>query len=206
MGAPLKITVAEPSVILRSGMLAVLEHTEKFKAEVYEVSDMEHLKAALNWQHPDVLMVNPASLGLYALQQLRKEAGNPQMKCVAVQLTVSDQTTLRSYDEVISIYDDAETIVGKLLKLTAGGEQRDRRHEALSGREKEVIACVVQGMTNKQIADRLCISTHTVITHRRNIAAKLDIHSPAGLTIYAIVNKLVELDAIRETVGEPGES
>lgn len=205
MGAPLKITVAEPSVILRSGMLAVLEHTEKFKAEVYEVSDMEQLKAALNWQHPDVLMVNPASLGLYALQQLRKEAGNPQMKCVAVQLTVSDQTTLRSYDEVISIYDDAETIVGKLLKLTVE-EQRDRRHEALSGREKEVIACVVQGMTNKQIADRLCISAHTVITHRRNIAAKLDIHSPAGLTIYAIVNKLVELDAIRETVGEPGES
>ena len=50
MGAPLKITVAEPSVILRSGMLAVLEHTEKFKAEVYEVSDMEQLKAALNWQ------------------------------------------------------------------------------------------------------------------------------------------------------------
>lgn len=206
MGAPLKITVAEPSVILRNGMLAVLEHTEKFKAEVYEVSDMEQLKAALNWQHPDVLMVNPASLGLYALQQLRKEAGNPQMKCVAVQLTVSDQTTLRSYDEVISIYDDAETIVGKLLKLTVEGEQRDRRQEALSGREKEVIACVVQGMTNKQIADRLCISAHTVITHRRNIAAKLDIHSPAGLTIYAIVNKLVELDAIRETVGEPGES
>ena len=55
-------------------------------------------------------------------------------------------------------------------------------------------------MTNKQIADTLCISAHTVIPHRRNIAAKLQIHSAAGLTIYAIVNKLVELSEIKETI------
>lgn len=204
MSAPLKITVAEPSVIIRSGIIAVLEHSEKFKADVYEVGDMEQLKTALGWQHPDILMVNPASLGMFSLQQLKKESGNPEMKCVAVQLAFVDNLTLKSYDETISIYDDAEAIVGKLFKLTKDPEQ-DRRHESLSSREKEVIACVVQGLTNKQIADKLYISTHTVITHRRNIAAKLGIHSPAGLTIYAIVNKLVELDDIRETVGEPNE-
>ena len=52
-------------------------------------------------------------------------------------------------------------------------------------------------MTNKEIAESLCLSIHTVITHRRNIARKLQIHSPAGLTIYAIVNKLVELNDIK---------
>ena len=52
----------------------------------------------------------------------------------------------------------------------------------------------------KQLAAALCISAHTVITHRRNIAAKLQIHSAAGLTIYAIVNKLVELSEIKETI------
>lgn len=77
------------------------------------------------------------------------------------------------------------------------------RPEPLSAREKEIIVCVVKGLTNKQIADVLCISTHTVITHRRNIAAKLQIHSAAGLTIYAIVNKLVELSEIRETINDP---
>lgn len=76
------------------------------------------------------------------------------------------------------------------------GVRENRRQEALSAREKEIIVCVVKGLTNKQIADELCISTHTVITHRRNIAAKLQIHSAAGLTIYAIVNKLVELSEI----------
>ena len=56
---------------------------------------------------------------------------------------------------------------------------------------------VVKGFTNKEIADKLYLSPHTVITHRRNIARKLDIHSSTGLTIYAIVNKLVDLSDIR---------
>lgn len=69
--------------------------------------------------------------------------------------------------------------------------------ETLSSREKDVIVGVVQGMTNKEIADHLFISTNTVITHRRNIAKKLQIHSPAGLTIYAIVNKLVDISSVK---------
>ena len=63
---------------------------------------------------------------------------------------------------------------------------------ALSSREKEIIVCIARGMSNKEIADSLCISVHTVTTHRRNICAKLEIHSPAGLTIYAILNGLID--------------
>ncbi len=69
--------------------------------------------------------------------------------------------------------------------------------ETLSDREKDVIVSLVQGMSNKEIADHLCISVNTVITHRRNIARKLQIHSPAGLTIYAIVNNLVDISAVK---------
>ncbi len=69
--------------------------------------------------------------------------------------------------------------------------------ELLSDREKDVIIALVQGMSNKEIADHLCISVNTVITHRRNIARKLQIHSPAGLTIYAIVNNLVDISSVK---------
>ena len=69
--------------------------------------------------------------------------------------------------------------------------------EQLSDREKDVIVALVQGMANKEIADHLCISVNTVITHRRNIARKLQIHSPAGLTIYAIVNNLVDISSVK---------
>lgn len=69
--------------------------------------------------------------------------------------------------------------------------------EALSDRERDVIIGVVQGLQNKEIADLLFISVNTVITHRRNIARKLQIHSPAGLTIYAIVNGLVDISSVK---------
>ena len=72
-----------------------------------------------------------------------------------------------------------------------------QNQDALSDREKDVIVALVQGMSNKEIADHLCISTNTVITHRRNIARKLQIHSPAGLTIYAIVNGLVDISSVK---------
>ena len=55
-------------------------------------------------------------------------------------------------------------------------------------------------MTNREIADRLYLSTHTVITHRRNIARKLQVHSASGLTVYAIVNKLIELNDIKSLI------
>lgn len=66
----------------------------------------------------------------------------------------------------------------------------------LSEREKEIISCVARGMANKEIAEALCLSVNTVTTHRRNITKKLQIHTSNGLTIYAIVNKLVELQDI----------
>lgn len=75
--------------------------------------------------------------------------------------------------------------------------QNPSNSEALSDREKDVIVSLVQGMTNKEIADHLFISINTVITHRRNIARKLQIHSPAGLTIYAIVNNLVDISSVK---------
>ena len=68
--------------------------------------------------------------------------------------------------------------------------------EALSEREKDVLIQVVKGLSNKEIADVLCISMHTVVSHRKHITRKLNIHSTAGLTIYAIVNKLIDLDSL----------
>jgi DNA-binding NarL/FixJ family response regulator len=63
----------------------------------------------------------------------------------------------------------------------------------LTEREREILQLVVEGLTNQEIADKLCISTSTVDTHRKNIMAKLDIHSVAGLVKYAIRHKIVTL-------------
>lgn len=79
------------------------------------------------------------------------------------------------------------------------GQEQDQIEDStnLSQREKEIITCVAKGMSNKEIADALCISINTVTTHRRNLAQKLQIHSPAGLAIYAVVNGLIDLNSIQ---------
>ena len=85
--------------------------------------------------------------------------------------------------------------------LTKVKPQMHRRHqlpetEELSDRERDVLIQVVRGLSNKEIADVLCISQHTVVSHRKHITRKLNIHSTAGLTIYAIVNKLVDINSL----------
>ncbi len=82
-------------------------------------------------------------------------------------------------------------VSGERLKVRGEKEQ-----EELSEREKDVLVQIVKGLSNKEIAEVLFISTHTVITHRKNISRKLNIHSTAGLTIYAIVNKLVDINSL----------
>ena len=98
--------------------------------------------------------------------------------------------------------DDLFVPAVKILELTAeqsagnDGEEGAGAGTAnlLSERECEIVRCVVRGMANKQIAEQLFISLNTVLTHRKNISRKLNIHSVAGLTIYAIAAGLVSLE------------
>ena len=99
---------------------------------------------------------------------------------------------IRRLEQKVKQSDVTKNISDMVFKGSLGQDS-----ETLSDREKDVIISLVQGMSNKEIADHLCISTNTVITHRRNIARKLQIHSPAGLTIYAIVNGLVDISSVK---------
>ena len=189
MSTNLKIAIAEPSVIIRSGLENLLKRLPGFRIQMVEIHSVESLFDSLRMHKPDVLIVNPALPGYFTLQHLKEESGCAEMKCIALLYSVSDSVLLRSYDEQINIYDSPDEIKHKLERLNAevlpdNEPEGDDEQQSLSSREK--------------IADRLFLSTHTVITHRRNIARKLQIHSASGLTIYAIVNKLVELGDIKQ--------
>ncbi len=201
MSSPIKIAVAEPSLIIRNGMLSVLKRLSGLNIQIVEIPDVSKLDMILRMQHPDILIINPMLLGVFSLQQIKGDVEFRKLKCVALQISLTDREAMKDYDQTISVYDTAEQIKEKIQYLQAELSEGDEEPtEQLSTREKEIIVCVVKGMTNKQVADQLCLSIHTVITHRRNIAAKLQIHSSAGLTIYAIVNKLVELNEIKDTI------
>ncbi len=82
-------------------------------------------------------------------------------------------------------------------------DEKDERVEILGEREKEIICCVAKGMSNKEIADALCLSVHTVATHRKNISAKLEIHSTAGLAIFAVLHKLADIKDLNPYANRP---
>ena len=87
----------------------------------------------------------------------------------------------------IALAAEAEHTAEDSAKLDANGDI------LLTPRERDIIAAIARGQSNKEIADRLCLSVHTVATHRRNICAKLNIHSASGMTIFAILHGLISM-------------
>ncbi len=118
-------------------------------------------------------------------------------------LLVVPQAVIDECLERIDADPGGARVVGLVSEFPAGEDVQVRRNEPpgaeeseLSDREKEVLVCVAKGMLNKQIADLLNLSIYTVITHRKNITRKTGIKTVAGLTVYAILNGLIDIDAV----------
>ena len=126
-------------------------------------------------------------------------AGNGNKVILVVPQQVIDRCL-----EKIGADTDGNEVVGLVSELPVGGDVHIRKNEPvrpdeseLSDREKEILVCVAKGMLNKQIADRFNLSIYTVITHRKNITRKTGIKTVAGLTVYAILNNLVDINTIK---------
>ena len=91
--------------------------------------------------------------------------------------------------------DDAliAAIAGILTRVLG---KNTARNSLLSDRERAVLELLARGLINKEIADRLSISTHTVISHRKNLSAKLGIKTVSGLTVYATIHGLIRPDSV----------
>lgn len=193
----INIAVAETSMIVRTGLISVLRHIPDYNIETLEISSMEGLQLCMESHKPDILIVNPMFDGWFNAEETRRMYDAHEMKIISLVCTVVDSNMLKGYDESINLFDDIDTLSAKLSGLINVAEEEDGDPGSLSQREKEILGCVVKGLTNKEIAEKLYISVHTVITHRRNITRKLQVHSAAGLTIYAIVNKLVDISEVK---------
>ena len=190
------IAIAESSVIVRTGLANVLKRLPDLNIQTIEVTSTDGLRHCINVHKPDILIVNPSFDGWFDVASFKNGEEDTGMKIIALIYTMVNANRLNGYDERIDLFDDEETLSRKISSLISFEEEEDDRN-TLSQREKEIVECVVKGMTNKEIAENLYISIHTVMTHRRNITRKLQIHSAAGLTIYAIVNKLVQLNEVK---------
>ncbi|MDE6257873.1 MAG: response regulator transcription factor [Muribaculaceae bacterium] len=188
------IAIAENSPIVSAGLSHTVGRLPGIPVHAIELKNLDDLYTCLKSEHIEILIINPFYEDTVDIQKLRSL--RPELKIAAVATAPLDKKKREIFDEVISIADDVETITEKIKMLSASKESPSDNKEPISNREKEIIINVVKGLTNKEIADKLFLSVHTVITHRRNIARKLEIHSATGLTIYAIVNKLVDISEL----------
>lgn len=128
------------------------------------------------------------------LNTLREE--HPESRLIALVYAFFEPQLLSMFDSVIHISDSQETVLSAVKKVNESSSVADPVFggDPLSDRETEVLKLMASGMANKEIADKLNISINTVITHRKNISQKTGIKSISGLTIYAVMKKLVSLE------------
>jgi DNA-binding NarL/FixJ family response regulator len=194
-----KVLIVEPSYIITEGLVKILG--DSISLEVLSpLHDVECLNGRLATGRPDILLLNPtllSSAGCNALNGIMQEY--PQMAIVALVYQYVENFVIRIFNGVVDIREKKEHISVILLdccsSLSVSDASEDNSYE-LTKRETDVLVLIAKGLMNKEIAERLNISIHTVISHRKNITRKTNIKSVAGLAMYALMNNLVEEGAI----------
>ena len=123
--------------------------------------------------------------------------GEQRMDVLSKIFHLQDDLGHHTYIEDSVLVPMVEMLEGRRTAPSESPAERDEQeHETISEREKEVLVLVARGFLNKEIADKLNISINTVITHRKNITRKIGIKTVPGLTAYAILGGLVDINSI----------
>jgi len=191
MKPKINILIAEPSDIIREGLMSLLGDDEfAFLAPLRDLPT--DLPQRLSHIQPDILIMNPTLLQSPAKMQLAAiMQARPQMAVVALVYQYVEPLLIQSFKTLIDIREQGSHVPQLLRECCQSGEESSDDNYDLSERESEVLVLVAQGLSSKEIADRLNISIHTVNTHRKNITHKTGIKSVAGLAVYAMLHNLV---------------
>jgi DNA-binding NarL/FixJ family response regulator len=184
--------LAIDSYLLRKGMVSLLSRIQGVRI-VREFSDSKIFQQYARKQEIDFLVISQSLFDLSS----ELFVSRPGLLEKTILLREKAGTQENTYNS-ISLSEEKEQIVAKIRKITElytssfpGGSSSE-----LTQREKTIVRQVSLGLTNKQIAEALFLSTHTVTTHRKNISSKLGIKSVSGITVYAIVNNIITIEEL----------
>lgn len=193
-----KVLLIMPSKILARGFEAVLSELGEFRVEGI-LSDISRTsESRLKNMGADLIVLDPCVFDYVSRGQGRSRIAEYSDAAVVVLQTIPmNDDELKMYDGSINLFDDPVTVVRKLREAVSSRQENpEAEGYDLSAREKEILVCVAKGMLNKEIADVCNLSIHTVITHRKNITRKTGIKTVAGLTVYALLNNLIDSNSI----------
>ena len=187
-----RVIICEVSEIIANGLAEIINGIAQFDV-VSRLDNPENLSEKITALDANLLIIDPTLLGFHNkefLSQLGKE--HPQLTFVALVTSCLDHSMLTPYNGVIEINDTRSKIISKMNEFAQSDTSKSVDDVELSKRETDVLVAVAKGMMNKEIADEMNISIHTVISHRKNITRKTGIKSVSGLTVYALLNNLID--------------
>lgn len=186
----IKIFIAHPFEIIRKGLEKLI--SENFSYDIEILLNIDELKAEKFIDHNSILFIDAQSSDykskIYPLRDIKS------LKIIG--LSDKNINPGKLFDNLINT--DIKTIEIKKIINQYAEESLNRKNEEeeLSRREKEVLREVAYGLSNKEIAEKLFISIHTVISHRKNITEKLGIRTISGLTVYAMIKGIINIKNI----------
>ncbi|MBN4061986.1 MAG: hypothetical protein COA57_06465 [Flavobacteriales bacterium] len=208
----IKVYIANSNFVVREGLKSLIAKLNGVEV-VAEAENSKQLLSTVVDVCPDLILID-YSTPLFKIEDIRAVLNIlPGVKVLAItELTEKAiiENALKSgvdghilnccdkqeiTDAIYSITKGDRFFCGKVLDLMK--DESFERHSvscapiSLSGREMEVISHIAEGFTNKEIADKLFLSTHTVMTHRKNIMNKLGVNNTAGVVIYAVKENLI---------------
>ena len=189
-----KIIIVEPSPIVSAGLASYFDDIKQVSI-VSQLDRIDRLEEKLAAYNPDILIINPLLIAYDTNEHFLKICRDfSNVIPVALVTSYVDASILKQFKDVIEINDSKQKVVTKIFNLFSDNKLTQDKPEniELSNRETDVLVALVKGLTNKEISDKLYISVHTVITHRKNIVRKTGIKSVSGLTVYALLNNLVD--------------
>ncbi len=190
-----QILIIEPSDILRQGLQAILKHLPLPHKITSYPSFEAFIDGDVDPDQIDLVLMNPVvcSHCSQVFPRLSNKFGKASL--IGVASGIYELEFCRQLDDCIYLTDSANRIVQVLHKhLEEKKENQREENHQLSEREVDVVKLMVKGKSNKEIAEELFISIHTVVSHRKNISAKLGIKTPAAIAIYAVAKGLISID------------
>lgn len=192
------IGILTESHLISKGLQYVLSKSRKLSvANVAELnSDIEEY---IKFNHINLLIVSDSVLQNKDILKLYKTSKNLQFGIVRTQHLPTNPMFEFIIDfEINETEEIVNTKVNELITKLCPQDQVTVENSELSKREVEILRMVALGHTNQVIAELLFISIHTVVTHRKKITAKLGIKTISGLTVYALLNNIIESSEMEE--------
>jgi DNA-binding NarL/FixJ family response regulator len=163
----------------------------------YRFADLEELSSMCEGTNFDIIVVNPSMVQNKQKAFIRIKRKMPKVFWMALLYSYYDNELLNLFDTILSVTDAPENMLACFEKacISCRCAVEQGKNKLLSDREIEVLVALTKGLTNKEIADLMNISVHTVMTHRKNIIEKTGLHSLPALTMYALSKKLISFDS-----------